>query len=213
MCAHKDKHRTPSDEMVEVDDGLKLRGGGTLVIVPVIALAQWRTELLKWTEPGTFSIYTYHGQQREKDVKKLSQYDVVLTTYSTLEYEYRDAKVRREPSASKQAKHHHPLSLTHTRFPPSFPFPFPLPLGEGRLQVLQQEVRLRREARLPQHLLLRPECAYDGRPGEDGPQESWQSEYGRLEQKGAEEEREEGKEEEGGVVVGVGVGAERRGRR
>ena len=96
MCAHKDKHRTPSDEMVEVDDGLKLRGGGTLVIVPVIALAQWRTELLKWTEPGTFSIYTYHGQQREKDVKKLSQYDVVLTTYSTLEYEYRDAKVRRE---------------------------------------------------------------------------------------------------------------------
>ena len=50
MCAHKDKHRTPSDEMVEVDDGLKLRGGGTLVIVPVIALAQWRTELLKWTE-------------------------------------------------------------------------------------------------------------------------------------------------------------------
>ena len=69
MCAHKDKHRTPSDEMVEVDDGLKLRGGGTLVIVPVIALAQWRTELLKWTEPGTFSIYTYHGQQREKDVR------------------------------------------------------------------------------------------------------------------------------------------------
>ena len=69
MCAHKDKHRTPSEEMVEVDDGLKLRGGGTLVIVPVIALAQWRTELLKWTEPGTFSIYTYHGQQREKDLQ------------------------------------------------------------------------------------------------------------------------------------------------
>merc|ERR1719217_1511860 len=63
MCAHKDKHRTPSDEMVEVDDGLKLRGGGTLVIVPVIALAQWRTELIKWTAPGAFSIYTYHGAQ------------------------------------------------------------------------------------------------------------------------------------------------------
>ena len=124
MCAHKDKHRTPSDEMVEVDDGLKLRGGGTLVIVPVIALAQWRTELLKWTEPGTFSIYTYHGQQREKDVKKLSQYDVVLTTYSTLEYEYRDAKVRREQSASKQSKQSIITISLSTSLPPS-PSPSP----------------------------------------------------------------------------------------
>jgi SNF2 family DNA or RNA helicase len=45
MCAHKAKNRTSSDQTVAVDDGLKLRGGGTLVIVPVIALAQWRTEV------------------------------------------------------------------------------------------------------------------------------------------------------------------------
>ena len=65
MCAHKTRDRTPPDEYTRVEDGLELRGGGTLVIVPVIALAQWRTELLKWTAPGEFSVYTYHGPKRE----------------------------------------------------------------------------------------------------------------------------------------------------
>ena len=51
------------------------------------------SQLLKWTAPGTFSIYTYHGPQREKDPAFLAKYDVVLTTYSTLEYEYRDAQI------------------------------------------------------------------------------------------------------------------------
>ena len=92
MCARKAEGRTPHTSTIEVEEGVSLRGGGTLVIVPVIALAQWRTELLKWTAPGTFSIYTYHGPLRDKDVTKLAKYDVVLTTYSTLEYEYRDAK-------------------------------------------------------------------------------------------------------------------------
>ena len=51
------------------------------------------SQLLKWTAPGTFSIYTYHGPQREKDPAFLAKYDVVLTTYSTLEYEYRPPSV------------------------------------------------------------------------------------------------------------------------
>ena len=47
MCTHKAKNRTPADKFSECEDaqGLQLRGGGTLIIVPVIALAQWRTEV------------------------------------------------------------------------------------------------------------------------------------------------------------------------
>ena len=73
MCAHKTRDRHPHDTLVEVDDGLKLRGGGTLVIIPVIALAQWRQELIKWTAHGEFSIYTYHGTKRETDPAVLAK--------------------------------------------------------------------------------------------------------------------------------------------
>jgi DNA repair protein RAD16 len=66
--------------------------GGTLVIVPVIALIQWGAEILKWAAPGTLSIYTYHGPKREPLSDVLAKYDVVLTTYSTLEYDFRQAQ-------------------------------------------------------------------------------------------------------------------------
>jgi DNA repair protein RAD16 len=66
--------------------------GGTLVIVPVIALIQWGAEILKWSAPGTLSIYTYHGPKREPLSDVLAKYDVVLTTYSTLEYDFRQAQ-------------------------------------------------------------------------------------------------------------------------
>ena len=69
----------------------KLPRGGTLVVVPVIALIQWRAEIAKWTVPGSLTVSTYHGTSREPLASTLAKFDVVLTTYSTLEYEYRAA--------------------------------------------------------------------------------------------------------------------------
>ena len=94
--------------------------GGTLVVVPVVALTQWRLEVLKWTAPSTLAVCTYHGPRREPLPEALARppathpqhasrgvvpqvrrgahlpsygrYDVVLTTYATLEYEYRTAQ-------------------------------------------------------------------------------------------------------------------------
>ena len=34
LCAHKTCHRTPADEFIQ-SDGVQLRGGGNLIIVPV----------------------------------------------------------------------------------------------------------------------------------------------------------------------------------
>ena len=97
-CAHKAKGRTPPGDAVKAEEsGVPLLGGGNLVIVPVIALAQWRMELLKGTAPGEFSVYTYHGAKREADPAELAKYDVILTTYATLEYEYRIAKAETNP--------------------------------------------------------------------------------------------------------------------
>jgi SNF2 family DNA or RNA helicase len=59
------------------------RRAGTLVICPVIALSQWRTEIEKFTEGGALSVCTYHGPDREVRTPRamMKKYDVVLTTY------------------------------------------------------------------------------------------------------------------------------------
>ena len=63
--------------------------GATLVVCPVAALMQWKHEIEKYVRPGTLSVYVYHGKDRTRDPSELSQYDVVLTTYSIVEGEFR----------------------------------------------------------------------------------------------------------------------------
>ena len=87
LVAHKQKERKSSSTLT---DGLP--SGGNLIIVPVIALTQWRAELLRWTADGLVSIYFYHGPKRQLPPAELAKYDVVLTTYATLEYDYRAAQ-------------------------------------------------------------------------------------------------------------------------
>ena len=64
---------------------------GTLVVCPVIALSQWKTEIEKFTEEDTLSIVIYHGPDRKKEhpVQKLCKYDIVLTTYQCIEQDFR----------------------------------------------------------------------------------------------------------------------------
>jgi hypothetical protein len=64
---------------------------GTLVVCPVIALTQWKSEIEKFTEVGTFSVGIYHGPNRAKEMpaEMMRTYDVVLTTYQVLEQDYR----------------------------------------------------------------------------------------------------------------------------
>jgi len=63
---------------------------GTLVVCPLIAMTQWRTEIEKFVKPNSLSVLTYHGPSREKfDALTLSKYDVILTTYQTIEQDAR----------------------------------------------------------------------------------------------------------------------------
>ena len=67
---------------------------GTLVVCPMIALHQWKTEIEKFTNSndGTIlSVGIYHGQDREKVMPRaiMKKYDVVLTTYQVLEHDMR----------------------------------------------------------------------------------------------------------------------------
>ncbi|OMP02271.1 SNF2-related protein [Corchorus olitorius] len=62
---------------------------GTLVICPVVAVSQWVSEIDRFTSRGSNKVLVYHGNKRGKDIKQFLDYDFVITTYSTVEAEYR----------------------------------------------------------------------------------------------------------------------------
>lgn len=59
-----------------------------LVVAPAVALIQWKNEIEKYCGENV-SVCVFHGSGRTDDVKKLKAFDIVLTTYGTLEYHYR----------------------------------------------------------------------------------------------------------------------------
>lgn len=85
----------------------------TLVVCPVVALIQWRQEIARFTAPGSVKVVVYHGAKRGQLVgagagvraaaakagrgaaaamtglEALTEADVVLTTYSVIENEFR----------------------------------------------------------------------------------------------------------------------------
>lgn len=61
----------------------------TLIVTPLAALLQWKSELDRFVTPGRLSVLIYHGSQRRALHSALHQYDVVLTTYQTIEQDFR----------------------------------------------------------------------------------------------------------------------------
>lgn len=61
----------------------------TLVICPVVAVIQWAGEIERHTEKGKVRVLVYHGAKRAKGEVDFGQYDFVITTYSTIESDYR----------------------------------------------------------------------------------------------------------------------------
>ncbi|CAN8311301.1 unnamed protein product [Cochlearia groenlandica] len=76
--------------------------GGTLVICPPVAVSQWLNEIARFTSSGSTKVLVYHGPKRDKNDKEFAKYDFVLTTYSTVESEYR--AVDQTKKKSKQEK-------------------------------------------------------------------------------------------------------------
>ncbi|KAJ1604839.1 Swi2/Snf2 ATPase and Rad16-like protein [Cryptosporidium canis] len=75
--------------------------GKNLVVAPVAAVLQWKQEIERFTKPGSLRVHVYHGSKRNKSRVggkgakdeyggvDIDQADVVITTYPTLEAEYR----------------------------------------------------------------------------------------------------------------------------
>ncbi|KAK9354830.1 SNF2 family N-terminal domain-containing protein [Lipomyces doorenjongii] len=64
------------------------RGKPNLVVVPTVAIMQWKSEIASNTA-GKLTTSIYHGATRVEDPKKLKSFDVIITSYSVLESVYR----------------------------------------------------------------------------------------------------------------------------
>ncbi|KAL3332800.1 hypothetical protein AABB24_033058 [Solanum stoloniferum] len=74
---------------------------GTLVVCPVIGVMQWFREIECCTTKGSNKTLVYHGANREKCTYKLEEYDFVITTYYTIEADYRTKKSKHNCKNSK----------------------------------------------------------------------------------------------------------------
>ncbi|KAF5667795.1 hypothetical protein FHETE_5564 [Fusarium heterosporum] len=63
-------------------------GSATLVIVPKSIILGWEAQIDKHTFDGMIKYITYHGSARDDQIAKLSEYDVILTTYETLRQDF-----------------------------------------------------------------------------------------------------------------------------
>ncbi|CAE8724276.1 unnamed protein product, partial [Polarella glacialis] len=63
--------------------------GPCLVVCPMAAVNQWVKEIEKFTQKGTLKTLIYHGADKRSLAAEFKRHDVVVTTYQTLEVDYR----------------------------------------------------------------------------------------------------------------------------
>jgi SNF2 family DNA or RNA helicase len=63
--------------------------GPTLIVSPLSVLANWRSQVEEHMLPGSLTVFTYQGAARQLvRLPDLAKYDIVLTNYETLQYEF-----------------------------------------------------------------------------------------------------------------------------
>ncbi|XP_042190525.1 transcription termination factor 2 isoform X2 [Callorhinchus milii] len=69
-------------EWISKYDNAPVTSSGTLVICPASLIYHWKNEIERHVTGRKLSVYLYHGAKREKQARVLSEFDVVVTTYS-----------------------------------------------------------------------------------------------------------------------------------
>lgn len=94
--AHDFATKQPPQDM----NGAERNAKGTLIVCPTSVLANWTEQIQDHVVAGKLSVYVYHGNNRLQDLSKLSEYNIVLTTYRTLGTEFGSSLKQRNAPAS-----------------------------------------------------------------------------------------------------------------
>ena len=73
-------------------DGAERNSKATLIICPKSVMSNWDEQIKLHTRPKRLKVYSYHGASRTQDLDELTNYNVVLTSYSTAAAEFSDKK-------------------------------------------------------------------------------------------------------------------------
>ncbi|XP_058789299.1 transcription termination factor 2 [Phymastichus coffea] len=79
-----DNNSSSDDEWFSKKKEHKRYYGGTLVVCPASLIKQWEAEVNNRCKRGLLSVLVFHGNKRSVDDRKLSKYNIVVTTYQTL---------------------------------------------------------------------------------------------------------------------------------
>lgn len=60
----------------------------TLLVSPLSTISNWEEQITQHIKPGTLKYHIYHGASRVKDINKLADFDLVITTYGSVASEY-----------------------------------------------------------------------------------------------------------------------------
>jgi SNF2 family DNA or RNA helicase len=60
----------------------------TLLVSPLSTISNWEEQIMQHIQPGTLKYHIYHGSNRIKDIERLAQFDLVITTYGSVASEY-----------------------------------------------------------------------------------------------------------------------------
>ncbi|XP_074663635.1 transcription termination factor 2 isoform X2 [Strix aluco] len=94
-----EKRKEKSEIWLSKNDSTVIPSHGTLIVCPASLIHHWKKEIDRRVGCGKLRVYLYHGPNRDRHAEALSEYDVVVTTFSLLSKEVPTSKEEGEVPA------------------------------------------------------------------------------------------------------------------
>jgi len=83
LCEKENSISNLNEDNKEISKQL-IKTNSTLIVAPASLIYHWKDEIMNRCKSGLLSIHLFHGPRREKDPKKLTEFDIVITTYDII---------------------------------------------------------------------------------------------------------------------------------
>uniref|UniRef100_A0A8C0F665 Transcription termination factor 2 n=1 Tax=Bubo bubo TaxID=30461 RepID=A0A8C0F665_BUBBB len=105
-----EKRKEKSEIWLSKNDSTVIPSHGTLIVCPASLIHHWKKEIDRRVGYGKLRVYLYHGPNRDRHAEALSEYDIVVTTFSLLSKEVPTSKEEGEVPAKDHDRGSSPCS-------------------------------------------------------------------------------------------------------